>query len=101
MARSGDSKAALTDIALRGGAALARRALGKRLAKDHSPKQVADILAGRGLGRAVATATLNRLGIPSVPRALLVGSVLLANAVVQRNARRRQRRADARKSEET
>ena len=84
MARSGDSKAALTDIALRGGAALARRALGKRLAKDHSPKQVADILAGRGLGRAVATATLNRLGIPSVPRALLVGSVLVAAGAVAR-----------------
>jgi hypothetical protein len=101
MARSGDSKAALTDIALRGGAALARRALGKRLASGRSPKQVAEILEGRGLGKAVATATLHRLGIPSVPRALLVGSVLLVNALVQRNARRRQRRAEAKKAEET
>ena len=78
----------LSEIAMRGGAALARRALGKRLARNRTPQQVAEILEGRGLGKAVTVAALTRLGIPPVLRALLVGSVLLANSLVQRRKRK-------------
>ncbi len=94
-----DLKPVIADLALRGSAALARRALGKRLAQNRSPKQVNEILAGRGLGKAVTAAALMRLGIPSLPRALLVGSVLLANRLVQRRSRKR--KAAAEKTEET
>lgn len=97
--QAADLKPVIADIALRGGAALARRALGKRLAKGRSPQQVAEILEGRGVGKAVTAAALMRLGIPSLPRAMLVGSVLLANRLVQR--KRRKRKAAAGKTEET
>ncbi len=100
--QAADLKPVIADIALRGGAALARRALGKRLAKGRSPGQVAEILEGRGLGKAVTAAALMRLGIPSLPRAMLVGAVLLANRLVQRKRRQRKAVADSSgKTEET
>lgn len=88
-------KLTLIELALRGGAMLARKALGKRLAQKYAPRQVSEILEGRGFGKTVANAAMARLRIPSVPRALLVGGVLLANALVQRRRKRRKTPPDS------
>ena len=77
--------AIIGDIALRQGAALAREALGKRLARaGYTRKDVERIVAGQGFGKRFAAAALVRLATRSVPGALAVGGGLIAKALFDR-----------------
>ena len=79
----------IADIALRGGALLARKLVGKRLAKmDYSPREAADIIGGRGIAKATAAAVATRLGVRSLPRAALVGGIVLAKTLYDRKRAR-------------
>ena len=76
---------------------LARKLVGKRLqGLDYSSKQASRIIAGRGFRKALATAAATRLGLGSVPTALLVGGIVLARMVYARK-RARQAKLEAKK----
>ena len=86
----------LADLALRGGALLARRGierglLGRRYASDKARK----IIKGRSLGETMLSAAVSRLAMGSVPGAILVGGGLLAKTLYDR----RRGRAATRKGE--
>jgi hypothetical protein len=78
------------DLALREGAALARRAMEKRLARSgYSKKQIRKIIEGKGFGRNVAATAIARLATRSIPGALVVGSGLVAKALFDLRRSRR------------
>ena len=84
----------ITDLALRGGAFLARRLIGKRLgAMAYTPRQATDILSGRGLTKAVASAAVTRLGFKALPGSLLIGGVVLAKTLFDRKRARAAKKA--------
>lgn len=75
----------ITDLALRGGVFLARKLIDKRLsALEYTPKQTSQILAGRGLTKAAASAAVARLGFKALPGSLLIGGVVLAKTLFDR-----------------
>ena len=75
----------VTDLALRGGALLARKIIDRRLSgMDYTPQQASQILAGRGLTKAAASAVISRLGFKSLPKSLLIGGVVLAKTLYDR-----------------
>lgn len=85
----------ITDLALRGGAYLARRLLDRRLsAMNYTQRQSSQILAGRGFGKAVASAAAARFGLRSAPKALLVGAAVLAK-ILYDDRRGKKARKDA------
>jgi len=84
----------LIDITFRGGAFLARKLLGKRLsAMEYTPKQASQILSGRGLHKAVASAAVTRLGFKSLPKSLVVGGVVLAKTLYDRKRAKEAKKA--------
>lgn len=84
----------MIDLALRGGAFLARKLLGKRLsAMDYTPGQASQILSGRGLHKAVASAAAARMGLKFVPKTLLIGGVVLAKTLYDRKRAKEAKKA--------
>jgi hypothetical protein len=84
----------ITDLALRGGAFLARKLIDKRLTgMQYTPKQASEILAGRGLAKAAATAAVTRLGFKSLPGSMLIGGVVLAKTLLDRKRARAAKKA--------
>lgn len=84
----------ITDIALRGGAFLARKLLNKRLsAMEYTPRQASEIFAGGGFHKALAGAAAARLGLKSVPKSLLIGGVVLAKTLYDRKRAKEAKKA--------
>ncbi len=83
------TRALLADLALRGGAMLARKIIDRRLtAMKYSPAESTKILAGQGFTRAAASAAAARLGLKALPGSLLIGGVVLAKTLYDRKRKK-------------
>lgn len=75
----------IADVALRGSALLARRAVERGLlGSKYEPRKAKAILKGRTLGETLLHTTIARLAVRSVPGAILVGGGLLAKTLYDR-----------------
>ncbi|OCC23661.1 hypothetical protein MB02_10880 [Croceicoccus estronivorus] len=85
------------DILMRGGTTLARLAIEKALVRSrYNPQAAKQILASQTLGRRIFSANASRLATRSLPGALLIGTGLMAKALLDRaRARRRAKEAPA------
>ncbi|TCM19012.1 hypothetical protein EDF56_104547 [Novosphingobium sp. PhB165] len=82
----------IADIALRGGAAIARRAVEHALLRqDYAPKKAASILKGRSLGESLVQGLLARVALTSVPGAIVVVGGLAAKTLYDRSRARKAR----------
>jgi hypothetical protein len=89
----------IAEIVVRGAGRLARRAMEKGLLRARfEPDQASAIMEGRGLGHALVSTTIARVGTRSVPGALLVGGGLFAKALFDRSISRRKARRQGRKA---
>jgi hypothetical protein len=75
----------IADLALRGGALLARRGLERSLlGRRYAPEKARKIIKGRSMGEVLLSAAVSRLAMGSVPGAILVGGGLLAKTLYDR-----------------
>lgn len=82
----------IADIALRGGSALARRAVERAvLGKTYAPRKAKSILKGRTIGESLLHGALARVAMRSVPGAILIGGGLIAKTLYDRSKARRAR----------
>lgn len=82
----------IADVALRGGAAIARRAVERSvLGQSYTPRKAKAILDGRSLGESLAHGLLARIALNSVPGAVLVVSGLAAKTLYDRSRARKAR----------
>ena len=80
----------ITDIAMKVGGGLARRALQSTLlGAKYSDQKAKDIVKGRTLTQTLITTAVARIATRSVPGALLVGGGLLAAVAARAFSRRR------------
>lgn len=80
----------IADIALRGGAAIARRAVEHALlGKSYAPRKATAILKGRSLGESLAHGVLARVALSSVPGAIAVVGGLAAKTLYDRSRARK------------
>jgi len=80
----------IADIALRGGAAVARRAVEHALlGKAYAPRKATAILKGRSLGESLAHGLLARVALTSVPGAIVVVGGLAAKTLYDRSRARK------------
>lgn len=80
----------IADIALRGGAAIARRAVEHALlGKSYAPRKATAILKGRSLGESLAHGLLARVALTSVPGAIVVVGGLAAKTLYDRSRARK------------
>ena len=84
---------AIADIALRGGAALVRHTIERAvLGKKYGPRKAAKVIKGRSLKESLLHGALARVALRSVPGAIVVGGVLVAKTLYDRNKAREARR---------
>lgn len=77
---------AIADIALRGGAMLARQAVERTLlGRRYAPRKARAILKGRSLPETLLHGALARVALRSVPGAIIVGGALLAKTLYDRS----------------
>jgi hypothetical protein len=75
----------IADLALRGGALLARRGLERGLlGRRYAPEKARKIIKGRSMSETLLSAAVSRLAMGSVPGAILVGGGLLAKTLYDR-----------------
>ena len=80
----------IADVALRGGAAIARRAVERSvLGQSYTPRKAKAILDGRSLGESLAHGLLARIALNSVPGAVLVVTGLAAKTLYDRSRARK------------
>jgi len=85
----------LADIAVRGAAYIARRALERKiLGRRYSPETARDIVKNRSIGDTLMRAGVARLATGSVPGALAVGGTFLAKLWLDRAKSRRKARLE-------
>ncbi len=91
----------IADIALRGGAAVARRAVEHALlGKAYAPRKATAILKGRSLGESLAHGLLARVALTSVPGAIVVVGGLAAKTLYDRSRARKAKAKGAAQLEE-
>lgn len=84
----------IADVALRGTAVIARRAMERGLlGSKYAPRKAKAILKGRTLGETLLHTTIARIAVRSVPGAILVGGGLIAKTLYDR-ARSHQARGE-------
>lgn len=77
---------AMADIALRGGSALARRAVERAfLGTNYSSRKTMKILKGRSVTEKLLHTALARLALGSVPGAIVIGGALVAKTLYDRS----------------
>ncbi|TCM29110.1 hypothetical protein [Novosphingobium sp. ST904] len=83
---------AIADIALRGGTAIARRAVEHALlGKRYTPAKAKDILRGRSFAQSMLHTAIARVAMGSAPGAALVIGGLAAKTLYERSKARKQR----------
>lgn len=76
----------IADIALRGGAMLARRGVERTfLGAKYAPRKAAAILKGRTMGETLLHTAIAKVATRSVPGAIAVGGALLAKTIYDRH----------------
>jgi hypothetical protein len=76
----------IADVALRGSATLARRAVERGLlGSKYAPRKAKAILKGRTLGETLLHTAIARIAVTSVPGAILVGGGLIAKTLYDRS----------------
>lgn len=81
---------AIADIALRGGAMLARHAVERALlGRAYSPSKARQILKGRSMSEAFLHRTIAKVAMRSIPGAIVVGGGLIAKTLYDRHKARR------------
>ncbi|MBM3594818.1 MAG: hypothetical protein FJX31_03255 [Alphaproteobacteria bacterium] len=92
----------IADLALRGGALLARRGLERGLlGRRYAPEKARKIIKGRSMSETLLSAAVSRLAMGSVPGAILVGGALLAKTLYDRRKGKAAIRKGEAKIEET
>lgn len=82
----------IADVALRGGAAIARRAMEQAvLGKAYTPRKAKAILDGRSFGESIAHGLLARVALNSVPGAIAVVGGLAIKTLYDRSRARKAR----------
>lgn len=83
---------AIADIALRGAAVVARRAIEHNLLGGrYSPRKAQKIVRGRTMKETLVHGVLARVALRSVPGAILVGGALVAKTLYDRGKARKAR----------
>lgn len=81
---------AIADIALRGGAALVRRAVERNFfGPSLTPRQLRKVVKGRTLTESLLHGALARVALRSVPGAIVVGGALVAKTLYDRGKARK------------
>ena len=76
----------IADVALRGSATLARRAVERGLlGSRYTPSKAKSILKGRTMGETLLHTAIARFAVTSVPGAILVGGGLIAKTLYDRS----------------
>lgn len=76
----------IADVALRGSATLARRAVERGLlGSKYTPSKARSILKGRTMGETLLHTAIARIAVTSVPGAILVGGGLIAKTLYDRS----------------
>lgn len=76
----------IADVALRGSAMIARRAVERGLlGSKYAPRKAKAILKGRTLGETLLHTTIARIAVRSVPGAIIVGGGLIAKTLYDRS----------------
>ena len=89
----------LTDLLLRGGGQIMRHAVEGALLKSKFDKKKAKrIIAGRSMTQPLVATAVARVATRSVPGAIVVGGVMLAKLLFDRNQGKRAARAEGQKA---